>query len=89
MVEVASFTYKNDDGFAFFITEAPASAKTKADVIAMATVKKASDGSLLQSEIAYVTPDEAMAIAQGLLACVDAVMAEKFREFRREKDATP
>jgi cold shock CspA family protein len=84
---IASFTYQNGDGFAFFIGDAPPDAGTKADVIHFTMVKKDRMGTLVDSQRICFTPDEAASIAQGLLTCVNAVMDKKFHEFRREMDS--
>lgn len=84
MKVVYKLGYKNKDGIAVGIVKnAPADAITKADVIAVAIVKK---GKKLISETRYFTPDEAMGLAIGLMSAVDEVMDKKFQQFREEKD---
>ena len=72
--------YKNGEGFVVGIVKAPKKANTKADVIVVGTVKNKE--SLMQ----YYTPDEAMAVGNGLLRAVEVVMTKKFKEFREEMD---
>lgn len=78
--------YANGDGICVSIlNEAPSDARTKADVIALYTVKK-KGRKLVESTASYYTPDEAMSVAIGLMRAVETVMTGKYKEFRNEKD---
>lgn len=80
MKVVMKSEYKNGEGFVVGITKAPKEASTKADVIVLGTMKNK------RSTAQYYTPDEAMAVGNGLLRAVEVVMTKKFEEFRTEKD---
>jgi hypothetical protein len=84
----AEFTYKNGEGFIIAIGEAPKTAKTKADVVHLITVKRNRHGKLSKSAIDYYTPDEAMCVAMGLLRAVDSVMIDHWAHFRAHKDTS-
>ena len=78
--------YANGDGLVVGIfKKAPKEAKTKADIIGVATVKKKGK-KLLKSDVSYYTPDEAMCVAIGLLRAIDLVMDKQFKNFRVSKE---
>lgn len=84
---VFKHTYANDDGFCVKILDkAPKEARTKADIIALYTVKKTPEGEIIQSYISYYTPDEAMSVAMGLLQAADSVMGDSYTDFRNKMD---
>jgi hypothetical protein len=84
--------YMGGEGFEVVIVpKAPRSARTKADVIAVITLKRTKRGShagKLRGVMNYYTPDEAMSIGLGLIKAVDTVMEEHFRHFRKHKDTS-
>jgi hypothetical protein len=83
--------YKYGEGFAVgVVPKAPRGARTKADVIAVLTIKKTNRGpnrGKLRGYASYYTPDEAMSIGLGLLKSVDHVMEDHFTHFRKHKDS--
>ena len=82
--------YKGGEGFAVgVVKKAPRSARTKADVIAIATIKKTQRGpnkGKRRGVMNYYTPDEAMCIGIGLIRACDHVMMKHMMHFRAYKD---
>ena len=85
MKKICHYEYAGGEGFLIgIVRKVPKAAKTRADVIVVATCK--SKRGVKKTEVSYYTPDEAMAVGLGLIRAVDHVMGKHFMKFRRKMD---
>jgi len=78
---VSKSIYSGGDGVAVgIVKKAPKEAGTRADVICLIIQK----GKIIDNR--YLTPDEAMSAARGLVRAVDEVMHPYWLKFRADKD---